>query len=418
MRAAILAVGSELLGEDRLDTNSLTLTRALRAYGVSLRAKAVVGDDSETIAVTLRRLLTDTDLVLVTGGLGPTTDDLTRDAVAHALGRELVFRQELLDEIAAKFAAFGLRLPEINRREAYLVTGATVLDNRRGTAPGQRLDQDGSSIFLLPGVPRELEAMITTHLAPWLEERTGGVVTESRVLKVACVPESHLEETIQPAYAELGAENVTILGSPGEVRVVLSATGAQAARRERLDAMVLRVRGLLGATVFAEDEATTLEAVVGGLLADAGETLVTAESCTGGGIAERITRVPGSSGWFLGAAVVYSNELKHGLLGVPEELLESHGAVSEPVARAMAEGARRRLGADWAVAVTGIAGPDGGTPDKPVGTVHLAVSGPGGTTHRLLRLPAGRERVRLFATQWALDLLRRRLSGITEELVR
>ncbi len=418
MRAAVLAVGSELLGVDRLDTNSLALTRSLRDHGVALCAKAVVGDDGEEIAETLRRLCDRADLVLMTGGLGPTTDDLTREAVARALGRELVFRDDILAGIAEKFASFGLRLPEINRREAFVIEGAEVLENTRGTAPGLRVDHDSGSVFLFPGVPRELEAMIAGHLEPWLRERSDGAGTESRVLKVACVAESHLEEQLEPAYAELGAENVTVLGSPGEIRVVLSATGPEATRRARLESMVGTVREILGPTVFAGDEATTLEGVVGGLLVEAGETVVTAESCTGGWIAQRITGVPGSSGWFLGGAVVYSNDLKSRLLGVAPELIESRGAVSEPVARAMAEGARRRLGSDWAVATTGIAGPDGGSDEKPVGTVHLAVAGPGGTSHRLLRLPPGRDRVRAFATQWALDLLRRRLAGIRAELVR
>jgi nicotinamide-nucleotide amidase len=226
---------------------------------------------------------------------------------------------------------------------------------------------------------------------------------------VACLPESVVEERIAPAYEELGRENITILFSPGEIRVRATAGGPEAERRQRLDAMTARLRELVGDAVFCSREEDTLEGVVGELLRSAGATLTAAESCTGGLLAERITRVPGSSDYFLGGAVTYTNELKTQVLGVPEEMLREHGAVSEPVARAMAEGVRRAYGSDYGVGITGVAGPGGGSEEKPVGTVHIAVAGPRGTEHRKTRFPGDRERVRMQSAQLGLELLRRML---------
>ena len=363
MRAAILAVGSELLGTERLDTNSLALTRELERFGVRLGRKVVVGDDLEELEAVLRELFAAADLVLVTGGLGPTADDLTRQAVAATLGRGLVESAEIVADIQAKFASFGMRMPEVNRRQAEVIEGAEVLTNRRGTAPGQRVDHEGGTLFLFPGVPHELEAMVKRALAPWLERHSGRPPLEMRLLKVACVPESTAEEMLAPAYQEFGAEAIALLASAGELQVRLTARGGAAA--------------------------------------------------DGGLVAERLTRVPGSSAWFVGSAVTYSNRLKREMLGVAGDLIERHGAVSREVAQAMAGGVRARLGSDYGLAITGIAGPDGGSDEKPVGTVHVALAGPadGGPAHRHLRLPGDRARVRRLTSQWALDLLRRALMG-------
>lgn len=409
MRAAIVAVGSELLGADRLDTNSLRLTEALERHGVELRRKVVVGDDREELGGVLGEVLDRHDLVLVTGGLGPTTDDLTREVAAEVLGRELRLDEAVLREIEERFRAYGRRMPDVNRRQAMVPAGAEVIPNPRGSAPGLLIPADGKSLFLFPGVPAELEGMIAARLEPWLAERSGGGRRERVVLKVASLPESEVEERIAPVYEEFGAEAVSVLAGSGEIEVRAVASGPEAERRARLQAMGDRLAGLLGDAVYTRREADTLEAVVGRLLAERGESLVTAESCTGGLLAERITRVPGSSAYFVGAAVTYSNDQKARRLGVPEAVLAEHGAVSEPVARAMAEGARERLGGDWSVAITGIAGPGGGSPDKPVGTVHLAWAGPGGTSHRRVRLLGSRERVRSLSAQVALEGLRRRL---------
>ncbi|MBV8202109.1 MAG: competence/damage-inducible protein A [Acidobacteria bacterium] len=415
MRAAILAVGSELLGTERLDTNSLRLTETLLRHGIELRRKSVIGDVEEEIAAELRDLLPRVDLVLVTGGLGPTADDVTRQAVAAALGRSLALDPEVLAGIERRFQRLGWKMPEVNRRQALVVAGASVLSNPRGSAPGMRLAASGATIFLFPGVPGELAGMAEQHLEPWLAARSGGVSRETAVLKVAGLPESMVEERIAPAYEEFGRQSITILAKPADVRLLATATGPPAERQARLQAMTARLAALVGDAVYAWREEDTLESVVGGLLRAAGATLTVAESCTGGLLGERLTRVAGSSGYFPGGAIAYGDRLKTAMLGVPPALLAAHGAVSEPVARAMAAGVRTRLGSDYGAAVTGIAGPGGGSEAKPVGTVHLAIAGPPPAAglpeidHRQLRLPGDRERIRWQASQIALDMLRRRL---------
>ncbi len=409
MRAAILAVGSELLGTDRLDTNSLLLTERLRRYGVELERKAVVGDDLERIAGEIEGALASTELVLVTGGLGPTADDLTREAAARALGRRLERRPELVEEIRAKFASFGMRMPEVNLKQAEVLEGARVLANPRGTAPGLQVEEGSRTLFLFPGVPRELEGLIEQVLDPWLHRRCGGVAVETRVLKIACLPESTLEERIQPYYREFGSEGLSVLSQPGEIQLRLTRRGEPGERAGYLEARVEGLTGLLGDSIYGWSQDDSLESVVGERLRRSGCSVCTAESCTGGLVAERLTRVPGSSDYFVGGVVAYADRIKAELLGVPAGLLERHGAVSEEVARAMAEGGRRLFGVDHCVAISGIAGPGGGSAEKPVGTVHVAVGGPQGCKHRLLRLPGDRKRVRRLAAQWGLDLLRRTL---------
>ena len=418
MKAAILAVGSELLGTERLDTNSLRLTKVLDRHGVELRAKGVLGDSEEDVAAELRRLLDRYDLVLVTGGLGPTADDVTREAAAAALGRGLHTDEEIVAGIERRFRELGWPMPAVNRRQAVIVDGAEVLANRRGTAPGQRIDrvdgggERGSTLFLFPGVPAELDALIEDHLEPWLAERSGGIGRETVTLKVTGLPESAVEERIAPAYAEFGRESITILASPGDIRLCATAEGPELERRRHLAAMTARLAELAGPAVYALREEDTMEKIVGVLLRKTSATLALAESCTGGLVSERLTRVPGSSDYFLGGAVTYTNELKTLLVGVPPEMIAEHGAVSEPVARAMAEGVCRVLGSDWGIGITGVAGPGGGSEAKPVGTVHIALAGPQDTDHRKVRFPGDRERIRWFASQVALEMLRRRLLGM------
>lgn len=414
MKAAILAVGSELLGTDRLDTNSLRLTELLERYGVELRRKGVVGDSVEDIAAELRSLLRAHDLVLVTGGLGPTADDVTREAAAQALGRGLRFDGEILAGIERRFHAIGREMPAVNRKQAEVIDGADLIPNRRGTAPGMRIEENGSTLFLFPGVPSELEGMIGSHLEPWLAERSDGRGRETATIKVACLPESVVEERIAAAYEEFGREWITILASPGEIRLRVTAEGPEPERRRRLQAMTARLRELAGDAVFCNREEDTLEGVVGELLRSSGATLTVAESCTGGLLAERITRIAGSSEYFLGGAVTYTNELKIQVLGVPAEVLHEHGAVSEAVARSMAQGVRRVFRSDWGAGITGVAGPGGGSEAKPVGTVHVAIAGSQSdgsvaVDHRRVRFPGDRDRVRWQATQLALEMLRRRL---------
>ncbi len=422
MKAAIIAVGSELLGTRRLDTNSLRLTEVLDRFGVALIGKSVVGDDEAALGSELTRRAGSTDLVLVTGGLGPTADDATRAAAARAFGRGVAVDEDLVEHMRRLFARFGREMPEVNRRQAEVLEGATVLANSRGTAPGQRLDsvsvgppsggREGATVFLFPGVPRELEGMIAKHLEPWLAERLGDAAggLERRVVKIACLPESAVEERIAPAWERFSRERISVLASPGQVEVWLSASGPEAERRAELDEMRRAILELAGDAAFTDREDDTLEAVVGRLLTEAGKTVTTAESCTGGLVAERLTRVPGSSAYFLGGVVSYTNELKTRLLGVPEAAIAAHGAVSEPVARAMAAGVRERYGSDFGLGITGVAGPGGGSDEKPVGTVHVAAAGPGGEIeHRKVIFPGDRQRVRRQSSQLALDLVRRDL---------
>lgn len=436
MRAAILAIGSELLGTDRLDTNSLKLTASFERFGVEVAVKSVVGDSEAAIAEELRHRLAQVDVVVVTGGLGPTADDVTRHAAARALDRGYAIDESLVEALRRRYARYGREMPEVNRQQAEVIDGARVLDNPLGSAPGLCLDgaEGTGTLFLFPGVPREMEGMVEHHLAPWLVERCDpGAGLERRTLRVACMPESSLEERILPAYTRFGRENISILASPAEVRLVMSARGPAAERRQTLDTMQAALTDLAGAEVFTDRAEESLEAVVGGLLRAAGATLTTAESCTGGLVSQRLTAVPGSSAFFLGGAVTYSNGLKHQLLGVPMDLFDTHGAVSEPVARAMARGVCDRLGSDYGLSITGIAGPGGGTDEKPVGTVHMAVAGPplpglslvdslgavadvdlgavdaDGVQHLRMRFHGDRDRVRWQSAQWVLEMLRRRL---------
>lgn len=438
MRAAILAIGSELLGTLRLDTNSLRLAAVLESFGIELAVKSVVADVESDLADEIRRRLDAAELVLVTGGLGPTADDVTRPAAARALGRGMTIDESIVDALRARYAQYGRVMPESNRQQGQVIDGAEILPNAKGTAPGMRIDDPsgaegrGATLFLFPGPPRELAYMIPTYLEPWLRDETlrrglaGGV--ERRVLKAASIGESDLEDRIKPAYERFGREDITVLAAPGEVQIHLRAAGEETARRARLDEMAEVVAELVGRPIFTHDADETLEMVVVRLLAEAGASLATAESCTGGLVAERLTRVSGSSRVFEGGVVTYSNALKTLLLGVPEAMLEEHGAVSEPVARAMAEGARARYAgasdADgdsprptYGVGITGVAGPGGGTEDKPVGTVHLAVAGPGGdasakTIHCRRRFLGDRDMVRTQTAQWMLDMVRRHLLGL------
>lgn len=411
VRAAILAVGSELLSTDRLDTNSLRVAELLELHGVPLVRKSVVGDDDAAIAAEILAALAAAELLIVGGGLGPTADDVTREACAAALGRELSEAPDVWSAIERRFARLGRQPSANNRRQAKIVVGARVLENLQGTAPGQRIElEDGRTIFLLPGVPDELDELLRRELEPWLAARSSGVGCERRTLKVASRAESEVDAALTPVYAEYGRASITILAGSGEIKIRLAASGDEGSRRARLDAMAAAVRRELGDAIFGEGDDLSLEEVVASLLFTSCQSIATAESCTGGLLAERLTRVPGASRFFPGGVVAYSNEQKSRLVGVEDELLSKHGAVSQAVAEAMAEGVRKRFDTDFGVGVTGVAGPDGGSAEKPVGTIHLALAGRGGElAHRHVRLPGDRRRVRWLATQVALELLRKRL---------
>lgn len=416
MRAAILAVGSELLGTDRVDSNSLSMTAVLERFGVELISKTIVGDDIPEIASTLRYALSSVDLILVSGGLGPTEDDLTREAVAEALGRNISRDETLLDALRVRFADYGRDMPKVNEKQADVIAGATVLENPNGTAPGLQLKENDCTLFLFPGVPSELEWMMSTAVEPWLLEKTSGETVETRILKVACVGESSLEERILPAYEEFGRRGISVLSSPGNIEIRLIARGSDEERSARLDRLSKRIRQLAGKAIYGEGGSVSLESVVGSRLVSAGMTVATAESCTGGLVAERLTRVPGSSAYFLGSVVAYENSVKTDLLGVRLSTIEESGAVSQKVVEEMASGIVERLGADFGIAISGIAGPGGGTEEKPVGTVYIGIAQKGEESQlRQLRLPGDREKIRWLASQWALELLRRRLISLDSD---
>jgi nicotinamide-nucleotide amidase len=414
--AEIIAVGSELLGTTRLDTNSLFLSGALGALGIELRAKCVVGDDRAWLAQLIAQALSRVDLVILTGGLGPTDDDVTRDAVAEVLGLPCSEDAAIVDRIERRFARRGLRMPENNRRQARVPSGALVLDNPNGTAPGLWIPYGRQVVVLLPGPPRELQPMMDRLCEGPLAARAGVDRIYTTLLFVAGRTESHVEEAIQPIYSRwvhaTPPIQTTILAAPGqiEVHLTLRSRHADAARAQLDEARDALVRAL-GDAVFSTD-GRLLEQVVGDLLKSCGLTIAAAESCTGGLFLSRLTDVPGSSSYVRGGVVAYANDLKTAFVDVPEELLRAHGAVSEPVAAAMADGARERASAHVGVGITGVAGPDGGTPQKPVGTVAIAVSGPGdGATVRTFSFPGGRPQIKYQSAQLALDMVRRVISG-------
>lgn len=427
MDAAVLAIGSELLGTDKLDTNSLAITACLESLGVEVMEKRVVADDETRIAAALRQLAEDYRLVIATGGLGPTQDDCTRAAAAEAFDRDLTIDEAVVEAIRARFAAFGRSMPEVNRRQAAVISGATVIENPRGTAPGQRLDVGDGALFLLPGVPRELAVMLDSAVRPWLEARSdrGHRPVMRHTLRIAGLPESAIEQRLAAFYERFGRESLSVLARPGDVRLVLKAQEPADAKSAQTVEKLRLLRELMGDAVYSDDADTSLAAAVVSALRERGLKLAVAESCTGGLVAERITRVPGASAVFLGGGVTYADALKIQLAGVTEQTIAEHGAVSEPVARAMAEGAAVRFGADCGIGITGIAGPGGGSALKPVGTVHVAVAAPAQQTpdraaagpglcifHRHCRFPGERAMVRSLSAQTALDMLRRWLLGL------
>jgi nicotinamide-nucleotide amidase len=408
--AACVAVGSELLGEGRVDSNSFVVIKELGSVGVSVVEKRVVGDNEEQIARTVAELCRQVDVVVLTGGLGPTADDVTRQGLAQALGRKLEVDREVELSIERRYADAGRSMPEICRRMAQVIPGSRPLSNELGAAPGIMIEHDSCLVVALPGVPCEMRAMLSRDVVPELARRSKGQRRLSRTLLFSGVMESVVESRVQPLYAALGRENITILASCGLVRLILTATGSEEEAVTRLDMMERAIREVVGEDLAAVD-CMDLATVVLAELARRHQSLATAESCTGGLIGARITAVAGASAVYSGGVVSYSNQAKEELLDVPSSLLELHGAVSRPVAEAMAIGVRARFHTDWGVSVTGIAGPTGGTPEKPVGLVHWAVAGPGGLWARHGIFPGDRERIREWSLSSALDLLRRRVIG-------
>jgi len=412
VKAEIIAVGSELLTPFRQDTNSLFLTERLNELGVEVHFKTVVGDSRADLVAVARIAMTRADIVILMGGLGPTEDDLTRECVAEALGIELHRDPEIITELYKRFAERRMKMPENNTRQADVLDGAVLLRNPNGTAPAQWLqtnwEGDRRYLMLLPGPPQELKPLFDSQCFPRLKEVLPPQFISKRVLKVA-MGESACDARIAPLYTKVPNVQTTILAHGGEVEIHLQS------RADRQEEAERRVEELAGELEEELDDCVissggeSLEQIVGYYLQMRGATLAVAESCSGGMMAERITSVPGSSRYFLGGAVVYSNELKTKLAGVPAKLIAEHGAVSREVAVALAEGIRERTKATFGVGITGIAGPTGGTPEKPVGLVYIALSD--GKDNEVVerRLHGDRERIRLWASFTGLDLIRRKL---------
>lgn len=406
MKAEIIAVGSELLTPDRVDTNSLFLTQELNQLGIEVIRKTIVGDNRELLAETFRDALQRVPLIITSGGLGPTEDDLTRETLAEVLGRKLVCDEEILRYIEGRFRSLGREMPAVNVRQAMVPEGAEALHNPRGSAPGLWIEDAGRTIILLPGPPRELNPMFREEVLPRLERRSSGVRMFHRQLRVAGMGESAVEQRIKHIYTRYAGVNTTILAAPGEIQIHLRLWTDDAAHANKtLDEIVKGFEIALTDRIFSH-EGKPLEEVVADLLIKNRITISAAESCTGGLLAERLTSIAGSSAYFLGGVVCYSNELKTAWVDVPTEMILSKGAVSAEVAVALAEGIRRRAGSAIGVGITGIAGPGGGSEEKPVGTVHVAISHAAGVKERATLYPGDRETIRFHASQTALDMIR------------
>jgi nicotinamide-nucleotide amidase len=411
MNAEIIAIGSEMLTPQRLDTNSLYLTAELNNLGVEVVAKCVIGDDRERLAGAIRSAMSRSPILILSGGLGPTEDDVTREAVAQALDRKLVYNEDIAAWLTDRFAKARRRMAEINKRQAFLVEGAEMLSNDRGTAPGQWVEESGAVAMLLPGPPHELKSMFERHCLPRLARLVPKQVIRTLFLRITGMGESDLDELIAPVYKKYTNPACTILAANGDLQVHLR---AQCATEVEADALLAEVGGpielLLGDRLYSHN-GDPLEVVVGHLLRQNHATVSVAESATGGMLGERFTSVPGSSDYFAGGFITYTNAMKRDLLGVDPQDLEQHGAVSKATAEAMAVGARCRTGSSYALSVTGVAGPDSGGENEPVGSMWVGLADNSGVTAVHRHFLGDRQRIRVFTTQMALDLLRRRLTG-------
>lgn len=406
MKAEIIAVGSELLTPDRLDTNSLFVTAELNKLGIEVVRKCVVGDNPELLSEAFREALDRVELVIASGGLGPTEDDLTRETVAALLGRKLLRNEQILRYIEGRFRQLGREMPPVNMRQAMVPEGAEAIHNPRGSAPGLWIEDAGRTIALLPGPPRELKPLFLEEILPRLQRRVSGTRMFHRELRVAGMGESSVDQRIAPIYKRHADVNTTVLAAPGEIQIHLRLWTEDAQHAEKtLDEIEQGFELALTDRIFSRD-GSSMEEVVARALTLNNATISAAESCTGGLLAQRLTSIAGSSTYFLGGVVCYSNELKTAWADVPPELIAAKGAVSAEVACALAEGIRRRVGSTIGVGITGIAGPGGGSEEKPVGTVHIAVASAAGIKERAARFPGDRETIRWQASQIALDMVR------------
>jgi len=413
VKAEIIAIGSELLTPFRQDTNSLYLTEKLNQFGVEVIFKTIVGDSREHLTAAACQALARADIVIFMGGLGPTEDDLTREAVADALQLELCRDPEILASLERRFAARKMKMSPNNAKQADVIAGAVVLPNANGTAPGQwisgKYEGQDKIIILLPGPPHELRGLFDQQCIDRLRAKLPPQFIATRVIKVAMMPESQCDARIAPIYKPYTDVQTTILAGAGEIQIHLSTCAASLeAAQQRVDQLVEKIEEELDDFVFS-DNGDSLEQIVGYYLQMRNATLAVAESCTGGLLAERITSVSGSSRYFVGGAVVYSNELKTAFAGVPADLIKKHGAVSREVAAALAEGIRKRCGTTFGIGITGVAGPTGATAEKPVGLVFHGLARESATEVVERNFPGDRKRIRWFASQQALDMVRRKL---------
>ena len=416
MKAEILTIGDELLRGEIVDSNKSYLSDRLLSLEIETDYHSSVRDDPPAMIDAFHRAASRVDVVLVSGGLGPTRDDLTSEVLAQAFRLERVQNEEALETIRAFFRSVGREMTENNAKQALFPEGADVLPNPIGTAPGFGLEQGGAVFYVMPGVPRELHRMMDEQVLPRLARRAGagGQVVRARLLRTFGMGESTLDDELKD-IASSGDVSLGFRTSfPDNYLRPVARASSEAEAEAKLEQVCEAIRGRLGPLVYGEGD-ETLEAVAGRLLAEQGKTIAVAESCTGGLVAERITDVPGASAYFLGGVVAYANSAKQELLGVPESVLKEHGAVSDATVRAMAEGVRERFGADIGVATTGISGPEGGTDEKPVGLVHVALARASGTHAEHFVFPLDRTRHRQLTAQVAIDWVRRALLGVELE---
>lgn len=406
MRAEIITIGNEILYGHTVDTNSAHIGRRLAEIGVELEWITSVGDNPERIRHAFRRASERSDAVIITGGLGPTHDDVTIDVFSTFCGRELVLNEEILERIRERFRRRGMEMPESNRSQAMMVKGASIIENRQGTAPGTHLEQNGVHFFLLPGVPREMVGMMAEYVLPVLAERTAGRTIRHLTLRTTGVSESALYDRLSD-IEELDALAFLPGLSGVDMRITVREESEEAALR-RIEAIAATIHARVGDQIYTTGD-DTLEEIIGRELRQRRWKIAVAESCTGGLIGGRLTNVSGSSEYFDRSLVTYSNESKMELLGVPGAIIEQYGAVSEQTARAMAEGVREHSGVEVGLSVTGIAGPSGGTPEKPVGLVYIGLSTPAETTVRESRFTGDRSTNRARTAQAALEMVRRML---------
>ncbi|MEL6821845.1 MAG: competence/damage-inducible protein A [Calditrichota bacterium] len=412
MNAIILSIGNELLSGKTVNSNASYIGRKLYEIGIVVSEIQTIADDAAAIRNSLGRGLAQFDLVFMTGGLGPTHDDITKKVVAEYFNAELIFREDVMAMVEERFRSINVKMPEVNRNQALVPQGAIVLENTAGTAPGMRMDKEGASVFIMPGVPAEMKAIMREHVLPFLREKSGSVPLEVRQYRTTSIPESKLYERCKFILEAHPDFQIAFLPRFTGVDIRLSVPAGRNELLEELEEFERKLNEVVGNYIYAVGK-ENIEEVVQKLMLDGGLTLAVAESCSGGLIQHRVTNVAGSSGYFNGGAVTYSNAAKEKHLGVNSDSLQVHGAVSEVVAKEMAIGVRMAFQSDIGLATTGIAGPGGGTPEKPVGLIYMALAREGRVHARELRLTPSRKLNKELTAQLALDMLRRDILGIS-----